>query len=101
MKRPFEQVVAEHGPAVLRVCRSVVGTHDADDAWSETFIAALRAYPGLPETANVEAWLVTIARRRCIDILRATARHAVPLADLPERASTIGIPDDRDELWDA
>ncbi|GAA1446155.1 RNA polymerase sigma factor [Leifsonia poae] len=101
MKRPFEQLVADHGAAVLRVCRSMVGMHDADDAWSDTFLAALRAYPELPETANTEAWLVTIAHRKCIDILRAGARHAIPMADPPERASTLGVPDDGDELWDA
>ncbi|HEY0640990.1 MAG TPA: sigma factor, partial [Pseudonocardiaceae bacterium] len=46
--RPFEEIVTEYGPMVLRVCRAVVGTQDAEDAWSETFLAALRAYPSLP-----------------------------------------------------
>ena len=55
MRQPFEAVVQQHGVTVLRVCRSLLGIHDADDAWSETFLAAMRAYPGLPETANVEA----------------------------------------------
>ncbi|HEV3295883.1 MAG TPA: sigma factor, partial [Streptosporangiaceae bacterium] len=57
--RPFEQIVADFGPMVLRVCRAVVGPDEAEDAWSETFLAALRAYPRLDEGANVEAWLVT------------------------------------------
>jgi RNA polymerase sigma factor (sigma-70 family) len=84
-KTPFEAIVSQHGPMVLRVCRAVLGWADADDAWSETFLAALRAYPDLPAGANVEAWLVTIAHRKAIDVTRATARRAVPLADLPER----------------
>jgi len=42
---PFEQAVTVHGAAVLRVCRALLGTHDAEDAWSETFLAALKAYP--------------------------------------------------------
>jgi DNA-directed RNA polymerase specialized sigma24 family protein len=63
MKQPFEQVAAQHGATVLCVCRVVPGPHDADDAWSETFLSAMRAYPDLPETANVEAWLVTAAHR--------------------------------------
>jgi RNA polymerase sigma factor (sigma-70 family) len=83
-KLPFERVVAAHGPAVLRVCRAVLGPTDADDAWSETFLAALRAYPELPADANVEAWLVTIAHRKAIDVTRATARRAVPVAAAPE-----------------
>ncbi|MGH8862622.1 MAG: RNA polymerase sigma factor, partial [Jatrophihabitantaceae bacterium] len=60
-KPPFDVVVARYGAMVLRVARAVVGPVDADDAWSETFLSALRAYPDLPAQANVEAWLVTIA----------------------------------------
>jgi RNA polymerase sigma factor (sigma-70 family) len=86
-KPPFEAVVADHGPTVLRVCRAVLGERDAEDAWSETFLAALKAYPDLPGGANVEAWLVTIAHRKAIDITRAAARHAVPVADVPDRGS--------------
>ncbi|WP_222595406.1 RNA polymerase sigma factor [Cellulomonas terrae] len=85
MKEPFERVVVQHGATVLRVCRAVVGPVDADDAWSETFLAALRAYPDLPSDANVEAWLVTIAHRKAIDVVRRAARQAVPLADVPDR----------------
>jgi RNA polymerase sigma factor (sigma-70 family) len=84
-KPPFEAVVAAHGATVLRVCRAVLGAADADDAWSETFLAALKAYPRLPADANVEAWLVTIAHRKAIDVTRAAARRAVPVGDVPER----------------
>ncbi|EUA34559.1 sigma-70 region 2 family protein [Mycobacterium xenopi 3993] len=69
--KPFEDVVAEYGATVLRVCRAVVGADDAEDAWSETFLSALRAYPRLPPGTNVEAWLVTIAHRRALDAGRA------------------------------
>lgn len=85
MRKPFEQAVELHGTTVLRVCRAALGAGpDADDAWSETFLAALRAWPGLDEDANVEAWLVRIARRKTIDALRAGSRRAVPTGDLPE-----------------
>ncbi|MEA9986227.1 RNA polymerase sigma factor [Subtercola sp. RTI3] len=101
-KKPFEKVVAEHGPTVLRVCRAVLGEHDADDAWSETFLAAMRAYPELPADANVQAWLVTIAHRKAIDVTRLRRRAAVPVGEVPERASTLGVPGALDhELQDA
>ena len=100
--KPFEQIVAEHGPRVLRVCRAVRGPGEADDAWSETFLAALKAYRELPADANVEAWLVTIAHRKAIDVTRATARRPVPVEELPERASSSGRPESWDgDLWDA
>ncbi|WP_019203192.1 RNA polymerase sigma factor [Tsukamurella sp. 1534] len=101
MKPPFDRLVDEHGAAVLRVCRAVLPEHDAEDAWSETFLAALRAYPDLPDTANVEAWLVTIAHRKAIDVVRARARRAVPVGDVPD-AGTRGGEDPADaELWAA
>jgi RNA polymerase sigma factor (sigma-70 family) len=83
-KHPFESVVAAHGATVLRVCRAVLGPADADDAWSETFLSALKAYPQLPADANVEAWLVTIAHRKALDVTRATTRRPTPTAELPD-----------------
>ncbi|MUL78658.1 RNA polymerase sigma factor [Mycolicibacterium sp. CBMA 226] len=83
-KPPFETVVRDHGPTVFRVCCAVVGAHDADDAWSETFLAALKAYPDLPADANLEAWLVTIAHHKAIDITRAQTRRPVPTDVVPE-----------------
>jgi RNA polymerase sigma factor (sigma-70 family) len=81
---PFDQVVAEHGAVVLRVCRAILGPHDADDAWSETFLSALRAYPDLRPDSDVRAWLVTIAHRKAIDVTRGTARRAIPDDRLPD-----------------
>lgn len=100
--RPFEQIVTEYGPTVLRVCRAVLGPVDAEDAWSETFLAALKAYPDLPGDANVEAWLVTIAHRKAIDVTRADARRPVTVDEVPERSTGTGGPEDWDgDLWAA
>jgi RNA polymerase sigma factor (sigma-70 family) len=100
--RPFEDVVAEHGGTVLRVCRAVVGPVDADDAWSETFLSALRAYADLPDDANVEAWLVTIAHRRALDVGRARSRRATPTDAMPDRPAPHADPAARDpDLWAA
>jgi RNA polymerase sigma factor (sigma-70 family) len=99
---PFEAIVAAYGPTVLRVCRAILGPAAADDAWSETFLAAMRAYPDLPPGSNVEAWLVTIAHRKAIDQLRAAARRAVPTGEVPERPSGDGVPGGWEaDLWAA
>ena len=98
-KPPFEAIVTAHGPVVLRVCRAVLGWADADDAWSETFLAALCAYPELPGDANVEAWLVRIAHNKAIDLTRAAARRAVPVADLPEHPTTAGAGQHEEDLY--
>ena len=96
--RPFEEIVAEHGPTVLRVCRAVLGPIDADDAWSDTFVAAMRAYPDLRPDSNIEAWLVTIAHRKAIDHHRARGRRPVPVERVPEVAVT--DPEPGDGIWE-
>jgi RNA polymerase sigma factor (sigma-70 family) len=102
VRQPFEKVVEQHGRTVLRVCRALLGFHDAEDAWSETFLAALRAYPDLPETANTEAWLVTIAHRKAIDVLRARKRQPDPVGELADAATATGVPGSGDDgLWKA
>jgi RNA polymerase sigma factor (sigma-70 family) len=102
MKQPFEKILEERGGTVLRVCRVILGAHDAEDAWSETFLAAMRAYPDLPEDANTEAWLVTIGHRKAIDALRARQRQPAPVGEVPEMATSLGVPGERDgDLWRA
>lgn len=94
---PFERAVREHGATVLRVCRAHLGAGpDAEDAWSETFLSALGAWPDLAVDTNVEAWLVTVAGRRSIDVIRK--RRELPLAELPEQPSAHGVPGGGD-VW--
>jgi RNA polymerase sigma factor (sigma-70 family) len=97
---PFEEIVARHGSTVLRVCRAVLARHDAEDAWSETFLAALRAYPELAPGANVEAWLVRIAHNKALDALRAERRRPLVVDQVPAGPSDLGVwaPEDA-ALW--
>jgi RNA polymerase sigma factor (sigma-70 family) len=87
-KQPFETVVSRHGATVLRVCRALLGVVDADDAWSDTFLSALQAYPQLPEDANIEAWLVTIAHRKAVDLLRRNKTNTVTVAEPSSRVTS-------------
>jgi RNA polymerase sigma factor (sigma-70 family) len=99
---PFERIVGEHGSVVWRVCRGLLSQHDAEDAWSETFLAAMLAWDRFEAGGNVRGWLVTIAHRKAIDVLRAHGRDPVPTDALPEGSSALGVPGDRDlDLWDA
>ena len=103
MEEPFDQVVQQHGATVLRVCRAALGWGaDADDAWSETFLAALQAWPDLSGDVNVEAWLVRVAQRKAIDVLRSRQRHPVPTSEPWDSPSPHGNPSaDGLALWRA
>jgi RNA polymerase sigma factor (sigma-70 family) len=83
--QPFEAIVAEHGAVVMRVCRALLGPVEAEDAWSETFLAALRAYPDLRPGSNVRGWLVTIAHNKAVDQIRVGTRVPVPTGVVAER----------------
>jgi predicted RNA polymerase sigma factor len=72
----------------------------AEDALSEAFAAALQKWPqqGCPE--NPEAWLLTVARRRSIDLRRRSGwvdetSDIENLSSLPDFAETAPIPDRR------
>ena len=105
MTLPFDRAVKQHGATVLRVCRAVLGAStDAEDAWSETFLTALRTWEETSRVNNLEAWLVRIAHRKAVDITRARARHAVPTDEIPDVVSSRTEPGedlDRHSLWDA
>lgn len=83
-------------------------THDlalAEDAVSDAFERALRAWPDAGIPRNPEGWLFTVARNRIRDLLgTAAARTSVPLDDVEElvaasmSADPDVIPDRRLEL---
>jgi RNA polymerase sigma-70 factor (ECF subfamily) len=81
---PFEKFYEEHRDAVLRELRRLLGG-DAEDAYQETFLRALRAYGRLRHADNLRAWVLTIARRVAVDHHR---RHeASPAPAEPARDS--------------
>jgi RNA polymerase sigma factor (sigma-70 family) len=97
---PFQSLVDEHGADLHRYLVVVAGPHDGADAFQETLLAALRAYPEVTSDRNLRGWLFTIAHRKVIDQARSRARRALPVAETPD----IGVHDadgtDR-TLWTA
>jgi RNA polymerase sigma factor (sigma-70 family) len=95
---PFQALLDEHRADVYRFLVATAGPSEADDSFQETWIAALRAYPRLRRADNLRAWLFRIAQNKAIDAHRARGRRAVPVAAVPEGATT-EVPDDEPELW--
>jgi len=96
----FQAFFDTHRDDVLGFLTALIGPNDAEDAFQETFVAALRAYPRLRADSNLRAWVLTIARRKAIDTARARGRRALPSDDLPE-TPTPPAPDGQPELWAA
>ena len=83
---PFQRFLEAHRDDVLRYLVASVGRHDADDAFQETFLSALRAYPRLRPDSNLRAWVLTIAHSKAMDVHRARARNPVPVAEIHDGA---------------
>jgi RNA polymerase sigma factor (sigma-70 family) len=72
---PFQSLLDAHADGVRRFLRSRLPAADADDAFQETFLAALRAYPALRNAENLEGWIFTVAHRKSLDVHRRRPRE--------------------------
>ncbi|MDQ3587116.1 MAG: sigma-70 family RNA polymerase sigma factor, partial [Actinomycetota bacterium] len=80
----FEVAFERHGPPILSFCRQILGSHEeAEDAVQQTFASAHRALVGSERPVELKPWLFTIARNRCLSILRARRADPVRLEDHP------------------
>src|SRR3954454_24297684 len=73
----FEVLYDRHTAGILGFCRHMLGSaSDAEDAVQHTFIAAHADIQRHGERdLYVKAWLYTIARNRCLSMLRARREH--------------------------
>jgi len=97
---PFQQLLDEHQDDVFRLLVAMVGRDDAEDCFQETFLSALRAYPGLRADSNLRAWIHTIARRKAVDALRGR-RPAAVIDDHQEHLAAPGDGEAAADLWHA
>jgi RNA polymerase sigma factor (sigma-70 family) len=78
---PFERFYEEQKGPVLAQLRRLLGRDDADDAFQETFLRALRAYPRLEHGEHLRAWVLTIASRLIVDAARRERPSAEPAVE--------------------
>jgi RNA polymerase sigma factor (sigma-70 family) len=86
---PFERFYEQHRDEIYGFLRRKLGPDRAEDAFQETFLRALRAYPRLEHSDHLRAWVYTIAGRIAIDQHRRTPPV---VSELPELASVDGRP---------
>jgi RNA polymerase sigma factor (sigma-70 family) len=68
----FEVAFERHGPAILSYCRHMLASREeAEDAVQHVFAAAHGAIVRDDRPIKLKPWLFTIARNRCLSVLRA------------------------------
>ena len=87
----FEVAFERHGRGILGFCRHMLGSvEEAEDAVQHTFAAAFRDLTrDDARHINLKPWLYTIARNRCLSMLRA--RREQPME--PPELATSGLAD--------
>jgi RNA polymerase sigma factor (sigma-70 family) len=108
-ERAFELVFDRYHRSLLAFCRHMLGSgEEAEDALQHTFLAAYRALRTTERPIRLKAWLYTIARNRCLSLLRARREqvafdegHAAAdglAADVDRRAELRGLLADLEQL---
>jgi RNA polymerase sigma factor (sigma-70 family) len=99
----FAELVARHGPMVLRVCEALLrDPHDAEDAFQATFLVLARRSRSIRKRGSVASWLHGVARRVALSARSAAARrrrHERRAGEMAERsADVVGGWDDLGEV---
>jgi RNA polymerase sigma-70 factor, ECF subfamily len=85
-----------HGVSIGRLCMAMVGSQvDADDLTQETFITAHQGFAEFRQQGSVRAWLLGIARNKCLHHLEKHRRRGarLRLVTAGEAALEEGTPD--------
>lgn len=73
----FEVVYERYHRPLLSFSRHMLGnTEDAAEAVQQTFLSAYRDLTTSAKAIQLKAWLFTIARNRCLSVLRGRREHA-------------------------
>ena len=90
------QLFDDHGPALYRFCRFVLGGHDeAEDVVQETFLKLLQHLQRAGDRSNLRSWLFTVAANGCRDRMRSRRRWVPWRVELDTR-TVPAIDDSRD-----
>jgi len=75
---PFERFYEAHRDEIFRFLARRLPRAEAEDAFQETFLRALRAYARLNHAEHLRAWIFTIAERVWIDQRRKERPYSAP-----------------------
>jgi RNA polymerase sigma factor (sigma-70 family) len=96
----FEALYERHHRGLLSFSRHMLGrVHDAEDVVQHTFLAADAAFRKGRVPSSVRPWLYTVARNRCISLIRARRDdRALPDPGVPSTENLVQDVEQREEL---
>ena len=98
-EQAFEVVYDRHHRGLLAFCRHMLGSADeAEDALQQSFVSALGDLRRSHKPIALKPWLYTIARNRCVSILRLRRERPLEAEEEPASASLVDEVERRLEL---
>ena len=75
-KEIIESIVHTYGDCLYRICYLIVGNKsDAEDLVQDTVIKYIEKMPEFKDDEHKKAWLITVAKNKCKDLIRYKHRH--------------------------
>ena len=74
-RNAYAELVRAHQAKVLRLCASLLGESEAEDAAQEIFLKAYRSLASFRKDSAFSTWLYRIASNHCRDLLRRRSRQ--------------------------
>jgi RNA polymerase sigma factor (sigma-70 family) len=100
--RALERLLEIHGAEIQAVAFLILRSeHDAEEALSDTLVAAWHKAETIRDAARIRPWLLTTATRLALRRRRGFRPHIVSLEMAPDVASRDAAVDDRIVLQDA
>lgn len=73
----IEVIVHTYGDILYRLCYIMLqNCSDAEDVVEETIIKYIEKKPQFKDDEHIKAWLITVAKNKCRDLLRYRQKHS-------------------------
>lgn len=71
----FEQIIQRYQERILRLCRSMVGASQAEDAAQEIFLKIYKSLSQFKEESSFSTWVYRIAANHCLNLIKKNKRE--------------------------
>lgn len=90
----FGELYQTHYRQVRGLCRQLLGTAErAEDAAQEAFLRAYRSFERYDASQSFAAWIMSIARNHCLDLLRRRSKEAALFGSEADEVAAAESPD--------